>query len=182
MNTTKRLIDMSLSYALLVVGAYIQISLPTPFFVMHITLQWLMALVIGSWLKPKDALMVYTIYVLSGLFGLPVFASGGGPTYLLLPTFGYIIGILLGGYYWSNHQHDRMDKPNTSMIDILISLLIYYGCGILYYIIAVSLWLDQPIPWYWILLNGFLITIIPDYLLAILARIIERRIIHHYQK
>lgn len=35
-------------------------------------------------------------YVLLGLAGLPVFAYGGGPAYVLSPTFGYLLGFVVG--------------------------------------------------------------------------------------
>ena len=38
------------------------------------------------------------VYVAIGLAGLPVFTQGGGITYVLKPTFGYLIGFAVGTY------------------------------------------------------------------------------------
>ena len=38
------------------------------------------------------------IYIILGLIGVPVFTSGGGPGYVLQPTFGYLIGFMVGAY------------------------------------------------------------------------------------
>ena len=37
---------------------------------------------------------VYVIYILIGLFFLPVFFDGGSIGYLMTPNFGYLLGIL----------------------------------------------------------------------------------------
>jgi len=37
-------------------------------------------------------------YILEGISGIPVFAFGGGPAYLLGPTGGYVIGFLIASY------------------------------------------------------------------------------------
>ena len=35
-----------------------------------------------------------TLYLLMGLFGLPVFAGAGGPQVVLMPTFGFLLGFI----------------------------------------------------------------------------------------
>ena len=37
-------------------------------------------------------------YIALGLLGAPIFALGGGPLYLLSPTFGYLLGFLAAAY------------------------------------------------------------------------------------
>ena len=39
------------------------------------------------------------LYLALGLVGLPIFSSGGGPAYVLQPSFGYIIGFAIGGFF-----------------------------------------------------------------------------------
>lgn len=42
----------------------------------------------------RVAVSTVLLYILEGLAGLPVFALGGGPQYLLSPSFGFIAGLL----------------------------------------------------------------------------------------
>ena len=44
-----------------------------------------------SWDQKRAFASVIT-YLVIGLCGLPIFATGGGPAYLLKPTFGFLIG------------------------------------------------------------------------------------------
>jgi biotin transport system substrate-specific component len=39
--------------------------------------------------------MAVLVYILLGLLGIPVFAEGGGPGYILQPTFGYLVAFVL---------------------------------------------------------------------------------------
>ncbi len=45
----------------------------------------------------KGALSVLC-YIVIGLIGVPVFASGGGLGYIFEPTFGYLIGFCAGSF------------------------------------------------------------------------------------
>ena len=88
MSKTKELTLTSVFTTLLAASAFIRL----PLFFTTITLQFpvvmLCASVLGSRLSRKCVL----IYILLGLIGLPIFAEGGGPSYILKPTFGYILG------------------------------------------------------------------------------------------
>ncbi len=45
------------------------------------------------------------VYLLIGLAGVPIFARGGGPAYLLRPTFGFLLGFLLRRGSWERLQN-----------------------------------------------------------------------------
>ncbi len=76
--------------ALIAVGAFIQIPFPlVPF-----TLQTLFVVMAALLLGPQYASLSVGLYLLLGLSGLPVFTKGGGPAYILQPTFGYLLGFL----------------------------------------------------------------------------------------
>ncbi|MFQ8978906.1 MAG: biotin transporter BioY, partial [Veillonella sp.] len=75
--------------ALLCISAYI--SFPLPFSPAMVTALTLVATLIGLLLQPKDALIVFIIYILLGAVGLPVFVGGtAGLGKLLGPTGGFI--------------------------------------------------------------------------------------------
>ena len=93
-NKTKDLMMCSLFVALIVVGAFIKIPIP----VVPFTLQLLFTMMAGLLLGGKLGAASVGIYILMGLLGLPVFAEGGGFSYVLKPSFGYIIGFAVASY------------------------------------------------------------------------------------
>jgi len=84
---------VALFAALTAVGAFVRIPLPTggPF-----TLQVPAVLLAGVLLGPARGAASQAAYLACGLLGLPVFASGGGPGYVLVPTFGFLVGFVPG--------------------------------------------------------------------------------------
>ena len=78
--------------ALIAVGAFIKISIPVQPFPMNFTLQFFFVLLAGLLLGGKQAFFCVLTYLAVGLAGVPVFAAGGGPAYLLRPTFGFLLG------------------------------------------------------------------------------------------
>ena len=87
MNKHSRKITKSALFAAVIsISAYIKI----PVGVVPLTLQSPAVLIAGYCLGIKYGAFATIIYTAVGLAGLPVFASGGGPAYVLSPTFGYI--------------------------------------------------------------------------------------------
>ncbi len=82
----------SLFAALIAVGAFIKIPVPlVPF-----TLQFLFTTLAGLLLGSKLGFTAVMSYIAVGLAGIPVFASGGGISYVFQPSFGYLIGFAIG--------------------------------------------------------------------------------------
>jgi len=85
---------ISLTVALMTAAAWLRIPLgPVP-----ISLQTLFVLLSGVTLGPRLGPAAMGTYLVLGLIGLPVFTSGGGPGYLLSPTFGYLLGFPLASF------------------------------------------------------------------------------------
>ena len=63
------------------------------------TLQFLFTLTAGLVLGEKLGAAAVGTYIFMGLIGIPVFAMGGGPAYILQPTFGYLLGFVLQAYF-----------------------------------------------------------------------------------
>ena len=86
----------AISFALLLaVGRMLVIVVPwspVPF-----TLQTMMLSLTVLALESRAWRAVAT-YILLGLSGVPVFAFGGGPAYILSPTFGYLLGFLVAAF------------------------------------------------------------------------------------
>jgi len=76
--------------ALTALGARVQFHLPfTP---VPITAQVFCVLLAGGALGGRLGFVSQAEYLAAGVVGLPVFAQGGGPQYLLGPTGGYLLG------------------------------------------------------------------------------------------
>ncbi len=74
-------------------AASAKISLP--FYPVPMTMQTYIVLMIGLTLGAPLAAASVLLYLLEGLLGLPVFATGAGLAYLLGPTGGYLAGFVL---------------------------------------------------------------------------------------
>ena len=72
-----------------------KIVIPVGADTMNFTLQWLFVLLAGLLLGSRRAFRSVAVYLITGLIGFPVFARGGGPAYLLRPTFGFLLGFAL---------------------------------------------------------------------------------------
>lgn len=86
----KKLILCSLFICLITAGAYIKIPLPA----VPVNMQLPFVILCGILINRKDATVCTLVYLIMGLIGLPVFSLGGGISYILQPTFGYIIGFI----------------------------------------------------------------------------------------
>jgi len=76
--------------ALTAVGALIRLPLwPVP-----VTMQTLAGLLSGSVVGARAGALTQLVYLLVGLMGLPVFSGGGGPAYVMTPSFGYLLGFI----------------------------------------------------------------------------------------
>ena len=91
---TRMLILSALFCALTAVGAYIRIPTPWSAF----TLQVLFVFMAGALLGPKYGALSQAAYVALGLVGIPVFTGGGGPMYVLRPTFGFLLSYIPAAY------------------------------------------------------------------------------------
>lgn len=85
---------MALFAALIAVGAFIKIPLPT----VPLTLQLLFVMVAADVMGSTKATVSTVLYVIMGLLGLPIFAAGGGFWYVLKPSFGFFLGFIIAAW------------------------------------------------------------------------------------
>lgn len=83
--TIRELVLCGLFIALITIGTLIRIPIGSDFYTLQFLFTLLAGLVLGA--------LAVAAYVLLGLIGVPVFASGGGPAYLVQPTFGICWGL-----------------------------------------------------------------------------------------
>ena len=87
----REMVLCGLFIALVAVGALIRIPVGSDVY----TLQFMFTLLAGLLLGARLGALAVGTYVVMGLVGIPVFASGGGPSYVLQPTFGYLVGFTI---------------------------------------------------------------------------------------
>lgn len=63
-----------------------------------VTLQLPMAILSGLLLGPWKGCAAQGLYLLMGLLGLPVFSGGGGLSYVLMPSFGFLLGFPISAF------------------------------------------------------------------------------------
>lgn len=156
--------------ALIAAGAFMKITLPTEPMPMHFTLQWFFVLLAGLLLNKRLAGVSVGVYLLIGLVGVPVFASGGGLSYLLRPTFGYLLGFAAAAYMMAwLCESCRMPDFGKMLLISVIGLLIYYGIGVFYYFIICHFLIFEELTWQILLFNCFLSTAAADFALCLAA-------------
>ena len=157
--STKELTMTALFVTLITAGAFIRVPLPNcPF-----TLQILFTTLAG---------------IILGLIGVPVFTSGGGPGYVLQPTFGYLIGFMVGAYVVGRFSEtSETYSVKRLLIGAIINLLIVYGFGMVYLYMIMNLYLGTPIGWWPVIWSCFLIPVGPDVFLCAVAAVMGKRII-----
>lgn len=164
--------------ALVAIGAFIQITIPVQPLPMHFTLQFYFALLAGFILGGKHGSLSVGIYLLIGLCGVPIFASGGGPSYLLRPTFGFLLGFLFtAGVVGKLTEIFRPKKILSYLAISLAGFAVMYLSGNLYYYIVSNYVLNTPVPWSVVIFNCFILTAAGDFLLCVLASLTAKRLI-----
>ena len=171
---TRELILCGLFTALTAVGAFIKIPVPVcPF-----TLQLLFTTLAGLLLGARLGLVAVAVYLVLGLLGVPVFTQGGGPGYILQPTFGYLIGFALGA--WLTGKIAR-SVPNPSLKRILAAnfagLAVVYALGMIYVYIINNFYLGTALGIWPLFLYCFVLAVPGDICLCIVAGLMAKRLI-----
>lgn len=163
--------------ALIAVGAFIKIEIPVEPYAMHFTMQWFFVLMAGLLLGRKRAAMSVCVYLIIGLVGVPVFASGGGPAYLLRPTFGFLLGFALAAYVMGLLMEKKKAVTFSWMLlTSMAGLAAYYAVGMLYFYIISNYLINMPVGWKVVLVNCCLLTVFEDFVLCILAVLASSRL------
>lgn len=156
--------------ALIIIGAFLKIDIPLPLYTMHFTLQWFFVMMAGFLLGSRLGGLSVVVYLLLGLCGLPVFASGGGIGYILRPTFGFLLGFVFAAYV-IGYMTERMNNSKRwkYIIPATVGLFVYYGVGAIYFYFMKNLYVGETVSFTVVVVQYCLITIIPDFILCVLA-------------
>lgn len=176
---TKDLAVCGLFASLIAVGAFIKIVIPVGVDTMNFTLQWLFVMLAGLLLGSRRGFLSVATYLVIGLVGFPVFARGGGPAYLIRPTFGFLLGFALAAYAIGKvSEWLHSSKPGAWMLAVTVGYVIYYGMGVLYFYFITHMVVVTPntVGWAAIFMVYCLPTMIPDYMLCVLAVMVAGRL------
>ncbi len=98
-----------------------------------ITMQTFAVLLAGALLGSKRGALSQLTYLLMGLTGIPWFARGGGISYILSPTFGYLLGFVLAALsvgWLCERGFDRQVK--TAILAMFVGNVLLYIPGLLW--------------------------------------------------
>jgi biotin transport system substrate-specific component len=159
--------------AILAVASFIRIPAgPVP-----LTFQSTAALLCGYCLGPSRGAAATLLYTAVGLAGLPVFASGGGPAYLVSPTFGYILGFtacaLVTGFL---ARYNRQGSAPRAYLIMLAGLSALYIPGLLWLYLSLHVIMGAPSSVAAIIQTGLIIPFIGDIFKTIPAAIIGTKL------
>lgn len=177
--TTRELVLIALFAALTAIGAFIRIPLPyVPF-----TLQYLFCALSAMLLGRRNGMRSQLLYVIIGLIGIPVFTKGGGPQYILQPTFGYLIGFIIGAYIIGLIA-SRFKKLNfiSVFIATTIGLIVIYLFGVVYLMIIENMYLGVNMTVGQSIMVGVIPFLPGDIFLNILISILTPNIIKKLKK
>lgn len=158
------LMRSALLMALIIIGGKLQIPLP---YFDYYTLQFTFVLMTAVVLPLRYALMTLGGYVFLGLLGLPVFAGGGGISYVLRPSFGYLIGFVATGAVLA-YLTDKKLPQTAKQYYVLnfIGVLITYAFGLSYKSLILTYYMNEAVP-FWIIFTGAMAFDIPADLIMI---------------
>lgn len=138
---TKDMIIVSIFSALMVVGAFIRI----PFPMLPITLQPFFCALAGILLGSRLGLLSQLVYIALGLAGLPVFAQGAGISYVLKPSFGFLLGFAVCAFVIGKlSEFLKTTNLRNVLISLISGLVAVYAVGMTYMYIILNLYMKIP--------------------------------------
>jgi len=171
---TKDMVLVALFASLTAIGAFIKI--PTPFGV-PFSMQPLFVIFAANLLGSRLGLMSQLVYIFVGLIGIPIFTSGGGPAYVLNPTFGYLAGFAIGAYVIGKLIENREKNFKNFILANLLGLVVFYLFGVAHLYLIMNFYLGKAYPINSALIGGFLIFLPFDIIKAIISAIISKEVI-----
>ncbi len=173
MAKTTSIIYCGLFTALIAVGAFIKIPVP----VVPFTLQYLFTMLAGLLLGARLGSLSVFAYMVLGLAGLPIFSEGGGLWYVFKPSFGYIIGFVVGTFVtgWIA-EHMKHKTVLNYLAANLTGLMIVYAFGMIYYYVICNYVINTPIGVWPLFLYCFLLAVPGDIALSILGAVVAKQV------
>lgn len=173
---TRTLTRTALFAALTAAGAFIRIPLGYS----SITLQFFFTAMAGCLLGPVWGPVSQAVYVALGLIGLPIFTQGGGLTYLLQPTCGFLLGLIPAAWVIGLLTVHRPPHPVRTALACLAGLTVLYAVGLPYMAVILNQYMGKAMGFSAILWAGMLPFLPGDMLkiavTAVLAPLLQKRL------
>lgn len=120
---------------------------------------------VGAFLGRKYGIVSILLYILLGLFIIPVFALGGGPTYVLQYGFGYILAYIPAVFFAGTILKSGFSNRNI-LHAVFVGVLTIHIIGTLYMLFLASINHEG-----WVFMKGWIcaqsgIKIIYDFILS----------------
>ena len=173
-NKTSRIVICGLFAAMIGISAFIKIPIPH---LDYFTLQFLFVLLAGMLLGSKLSGTSVAVYVITGLMGFPIFAAGAGITYVLRPSFGYLIGFILCAFVTGLIcEKIKSTKISKYLIAAFCGFLVTYAIGLTYKYFILNFYMGTEIPFVTIFLSCFPLDIPGDIVLCIMASLLSSKL------
>ena len=137
----KNLLIILIGSILYALSARIAIPIPP----VPVTLQTLVLLTFSMAVGSRLAFLTFALYIFQGIIGIPVFAKPpfSGFYYLIGPSGGYLLGMLIASYFVGYLAEKNYDKNFfKSLITIFIGTIIIFIPGLIW----LGFWFDQYHP------------------------------------
>ena len=137
----KNLLIILIGSILYALSARIAIPIPP----VPVTLQTLVLLTFSMAVGSRLAFLTFALYIFEGIIGIPVFAKPpfSGFYYLIGPSGGYLLGMLVASYFVGYLAEKNYDKNFIkSLITIFIGTIIIFIPGLIW----LGFWFDQYHP------------------------------------
>lgn len=151
-NQTRFLALAALFAALTAVGAFLRIPLGA----LSLTLQFLFTALAGVTLGAKWGAVSQGVYVALGLVGLPIFTQGGGVSYLLQPSFGFLLGLIPAAAVIGALAGERGERRRV-VPACLAGLAVLYLVGLPYMGLILNVYLGKGVPVWTVVRTGMLV-------------------------
>lgn len=169
--SAKRIAFIGLYVALLTVSAKISI----PFVPVPMTMQSAVVLFFACYLGMTDATVGIVLYIALGLIGVPVFASGGGFSYVTMPSFGFTLGFVVSTVL-CGLIFKRGGGTKNLVLTLLTGTIALYVIGITYFLLLKTFYMREATDIWNVLLKFWIVFIPSDILKAVICAILLKRI------
>lgn len=158
--------------ALMAVGAIFEIPLYVP-----ITLQGFIMTLAGFLLGSKKGTLAVSLYVAIGLIGFPIFTKGGGLIYLTYPSFGFLLGFILGAFITGLILEKTKNSYFWLFVSAFAGRIMIYIIGLPYAYLVLNYY-THSYKGISVFLYSFFIVFIPtDILFCVVSVIVAKRLI-----
>ena len=161
------LLLIALFAALTTLGGTIRIPLP----IVPFTLQTLFVYLAGGVLGSRKAAASQALFLMLGLMGVPVFSMGGGPGYVMQPTFGYLLSFPAAA--WIVGAIDGRERIRDPRVRLLAAnaagLLTIFVIGVVFLYLNLNYVVHKEVAWKQALWSGVIVFLPGEIVKMVLA-------------